>query len=194
MTIEDEFIPEINDFYDKSLLNSFNFKGKKSESTSFKNNFPNIKIHRGEICQEMIEIPQNSIYLNSKEDQRLEDKTKDEIDINPERCNSNSDNYDFKQGSNNFLSTMVYGQENFIDERVKEEYVYRFKGMVLSIDEEKLYDTNPMYFEKVFEKLPWKNTFYYEEATDFKEYTYKQCDNSVLISRESSKSTIKTRL
>jgi hypothetical protein len=65
--------------------------------------------------------------------------------------------------------------------------------MVLSLDEEKVYDTSPIYIEKAFEKLPWKSRFYYEEATDFKEYNYKHCPFYSENNNE-SKSFLKIRI
>lgn len=112
-----------------------------------------------------------------KEEPKEEDETKADIEAPIEPSTIANDNYDFsKQGSINYLSTMVYGMENYVIERLKEEYLFRFKGIVLSLDEEKIYDTSPIYIEKAYEKpLPWRSRYYYEEATDFKEYNYKHC-------------------
>ena len=116
---------------------------------------------------ETVEIP---------EDAKEEEETKAEIEIITEQSNINCSDVDFsKQGSINYLSTMVYGMENYVIERFKEEYLFRFKGLVLSLDEEKIYDSSPIFLEKAFEKLPWRSRFYYDEVTDFKEYNYKNC-------------------
>jgi hypothetical protein len=123
---------------------------------------------------------------------KVEDESKVDLEIMQEPSYVNPDLIDYsKQGSINYLSTMVYGMENYVIERLKEEYLFRFKGMVLSLDEEKIYDTSPIYLEKTYEKLPWKSKFYYEESTDFKEYNYKNCP---LYSQESNESKKKDLL
>jgi hypothetical protein len=137
----------------------------------------------------MIElIDKKDIRRSDSNKLKVEDDSKVDIEIMQEPSYVNPDLSDYsKQGSINYLSTMVYGMENYVIERLKEEYLFRFKGMVLSLDEEKIYDTSPIYLEKTYEKLPWKSKFYYEESTDYKEYNYKHCPIYSQDSNESKK-------
>jgi len=67
---------------------------------------------------------------------KVEDESKTDLEIMQEPSYVNPDLIDYsKQGSINYLSTMVYGMENYVIERLKEEYLFRFKGMVLSLQE-----------------------------------------------------------
>ena len=179
-------LTDINEIYEKKLLSDFTsyispLKKVDRGSRSFKEISPTKKkLERSNVLASSFNMIELVETKESKEtdpkDMKDEEETKAEIEVIQEPFNNNLECPDFsKQGSINYLSTMVYGMENYVIERFKEEYLFRFKGMVLSLDEEKTYDTSPIYIEKAFEKLPWKSKFYYEEATDFKEYNYKHC-------------------
>jgi hypothetical protein len=182
---EEIMMNDINEIYEKTLINtkSHYFSPPKNRgSRSFKDvsitktKLDKTSLNAGQI--NMIELI-DKIDLNKIEENKTnkdEEETKTELEIVQEPSSVNPDLVDYsKQGSINYLSTMVYGMENYVIERLKEENLFRFKGMVLSLDEEKIYDTSPIYIEKAYEKLPWKSKFYYEETTDYKEYNYKHC-------------------
>lgn len=189
MTTEEELIPEINDLYDNKSLIITPHTRKNTRSNSFKLNRSNVKEKlTGEKGSQMIEMEERTAYFDNKDEYtKEEDETKAEMDINPEPCHPYAESFDYnKTESINYMGTYAFGQDNFINERFKEEYLFRFKGMVLSIEEEKRYDINPNYIEKAYEKLPWKNKTYYDEATDFKEYNFKNCPFYTSTSNESN--------
>ena len=164
---------DITDIYEKNLLNqSTKASPQKLISRSFKHTTPMHKLDTYGKVEKMIELKDENVDLNEN---ISNEKEMVKIVLIEEPVERPSEIIDyFKQGSINYLGTMVYGMEDFVIERFKEEYLFRFKGMVLSLDEEKIYDTNPIYIEKTFVRLPWNKKFY-EESTDFKEYNFKQC-------------------
>lgn len=174
---------DINQIYEKILYSSreTNHSPMKKGSRSFKDiSQTKTKLEKTTLAYgqaAMIELIDKKDTRNSDCNKlKAENDSKVDIEIIQEPSSVNPDLIDYyNQGSINYLSTMVYGMENYVIERLKEEYLFRFKGMVLSLDEEKIYDTSPIYLEKAYEKLPWKSKFYYEESTDFKEYNYKNC-------------------
>ena len=187
---EEEMIIENYDLYEKCLSSTaptaLRSNRKKISSLKLSSSCNRIEIPISEKTSQMIEMSDKTKYfeqndLNTEDEIKVEEN-KSENEINPELCNPNAESVDCNNGSINYLSTMVYEMDNYVIERFKEEYLFRFKGMVMSIDEEKIYDTNPIYIEKGFEKLPWKNKFYYEDASEFKEYNYKHYNNESKIS------------
>ena len=175
---------DINEIYENTLITSRYYITSPTKNRGSRS-FKDISISKTKLDKTSLNAGQiNMIELAEKKEindtesniNKEEEESKAELEIVQEPSSVNPDLVDYsKQGSINYLSTMVYGMENYVIERLKEENLFRFKGMVVSLDEEKIYDSSPIYIEKAFEKLPWKSKFYYEETTDFKEYNYKHC-------------------